>query len=203
MFDDLRSDQEPFRPCLLSAAAELSSAAAADEVLALLLEYESRLPALLHDRLHVLAATQAHVFDARVLQLLAPRVWVLHALVESPWLTVHDAEWLACWCVAHIFPVRSISDRKLNDYRYRAFHTLVGRHGLRARGLAGQLLYNEAVGGTSGGTLAREALSCLLAFDDVPAEWTARLRAVWATDELSSRRLTDYGARPAGRRRRR
>lgn len=180
------------------AVREIPGVTCPDALLALLLRWEVALPSALHDELYAAVGfrARARAIDWRVLEIVARSAHAAASAACNSYLGTASAEWLAVRCIAGILPATSLAEWERNRSYRGALQTLIVARGLRAAGLAGQLLFREACPcNGERGHLAQQALGLYLRFPDVPREHLERLAELWSDDTWGSAQLREYRRR--------
>ena len=125
---------------------EIPGVTCPDALLALLLRWEVALPPALHDELYAAVGfrARARAIDWRVLEIVARSAHAAASAACNSYLGTASAEWLAVRCIAGILPATSLAEWERNRSYRAALQTLIAARGLKAAGLAGQLLFREA-----------------------------------------------------------
>ena len=178
------------------AAREIPGITRPDALLALVLRWEVALPPALHADLHAEVGRRARALDWRVLEIVAHSPLAAGLAACNAHLGTANAEWLAVRCIASMHPATSMAEWERNRSWRAALQTLIATRGLRATGLAGQVLFREACPcNRERGHLARQALGLYLLFPDVPRERLERLAHLWWDDAWGSEQLRQYRTR--------
>jgi len=181
---------------ILRAVADLRRVQSPDGLLAFLLEYQDRVRLQERRQLYALVIEQGTHIDTRVMAILCEESIHIATLANRAPLSIEAADWLAVKLVASIRPPASETEFHIFGWRTRTFNTLIRRYRMSARGLAGQLLFNEALIGPGPLTpFSESALTRLLAFEDVPSDWIDALVGRWRDDERVVAKLSGYEPR--------